>query len=61
MVFVAPDVVTPAQIEKWRGEHFTAIIVLLDEEHSAGADRIAATAVSAAKMESLLLGPDRAE
>ncbi len=51
MVFVAPDVVTPAQIEKWRGEGFTAIVVLLDEEHSADAYRIAAIAVSAAKMD----------
>lgn len=51
MVFVAPEDVTPRQIENWRREGFAAVVVLLDEEHSADAYRAAATAVSAAKMD----------
>ena len=51
MVFVVPDAVTPEQIENWRGEGFTAIVALLDEDHSADAYRAAATAASSAKMD----------
>jgi hypothetical protein len=51
MVIVVPDAVTPRQIANWRGEGFTAIVVLLSEDHSADSYRAAATAASSAKME----------
>jgi len=51
MVFVTPDAVTPAQLAKWRCEGFAAVVVLLDEEHSADRYRDAAASVSAAKMD----------
>jgi hypothetical protein len=50
MVFDVPDAVTLQQIKDWRGEGFTAIVVLLDEDHSADTYRAAATAASSAKM-----------
>jgi hypothetical protein len=51
MVLVAPNAVTPAQIARWREEGFTAIVVLLDEDHSKEAYRAAATAASSAKID----------
>ena len=51
MVFVMPDIVTPELIERWRREGFTAVVVLLDEDHSTDAYRAAATAASSAKMD----------
>lgn len=51
MVFVVPDAVTPEQIENWRVEGFTSIVVLLDEDYSADAYRAAATAASSVKMD----------
>jgi hypothetical protein len=51
MVFVAPNAVTPEQIARWREEGFTAIVVLLDEDHSKKAYRAAATAASSAKID----------
>jgi hypothetical protein len=51
MVIVVPDAVTPQQIEKWRGEGFTAIAILLDEDHSEETYRAAATAAASAKMD----------
>ena len=51
MVLVMPDAVSPELIERWRREGFTAIVLLLDEDHSAGAYRAAATAIKSAKLE----------
>jgi hypothetical protein len=51
MVFVVPAAVTPQQIENWRDDGFSAVVVLLDEDHSADAYRAAAAAASSAKMD----------
>jgi hypothetical protein len=51
LVFVVPDAVTPGQIENWRGQGFTALVALLDEDHSAEAYQAAAAAALSAKMD----------
>ena len=51
LVLVAPDAVTPKQIDAWRREGFTSIVVLLDEEHTADAYQAAASAAAAAKID----------
>lgn len=51
MVLSMPDIVTPERIERWRREGFTALVLLLDEDHSADAYRAAATAIALAKLD----------
>ncbi len=51
MVLVTPDVVTPAQLASWRDEGFSAVVLPLDEQHTADAYRGAASAVSTAQMD----------
>lgn len=48
MVLVDPGAITPRQVETWRGEGFTAIVALLDEDRPADVYRSAATAAQSA-------------
>ena len=51
LVFVVPDAVSPEQIENWQREGFTAIVALLDEDHSPDVYRAATAAAVFAKMD----------
>ena len=51
LVFVTPDAVRAEQIENWRDQGFTAIVALLDEDHSPEAYQAASAAAASAKMD----------
>ncbi len=51
MVLADCNEVVPAAIDRWRGEGFTAIVLPLDEDHTADAYRSAANAIAAAGLD----------